>query len=104
MRGSRHTDRSVDWTDVHGGDQRGESAASSPRGVPSMSGVDLTLGRGLATCCGKPVGCTMTHDGCAYLRHPWKRAMVYGDTSAPCQSEAIQRGRRVQCVLLHGHE
>lgn len=27
-------------------------------------------------CCGKPVGCTMTHEGCVYLSHPWKRANV----------------------------
>lgn len=35
-------------------------------------------------CCGKPVGCTMTHDGCCYLRHPWKRANVFHEPDAPC--------------------
>jgi hypothetical protein len=29
------------------------------------------------TCCSKPVGCSMTHEGCAYLQHPWKREHVW---------------------------
>ena len=24
-------------------------------------------------CCGKPQGCTNMNDGCAYLKHPYKR-------------------------------
>lgn len=37
-------------------------------------------------CCGKPVGCTSQAEGCAYLHHPWKRAIVFGDTSVRCQA------------------
>jgi hypothetical protein len=31
------------------------------------------------SCCGKPQGCTMTHDGCLYLRHPWKRSALFNE-------------------------
>jgi len=56
------------------------------------------------TCCGKPRGCDMTHDGCLYLHHPWKRAIVFGDTTVQCQAMGLELdGRRTQCVLLHGH-
>jgi hypothetical protein len=51
-------------------------------------------------CCGKPRGCTMTHEGCVYLKHPWKRAMLFNDTTVRCQATA-QSG---QCTLNHGHE
>lgn len=71
-----------------------------------MSG-ELRFGRVLpegSRCCGKPRGCGMTHDGCLYLRHPWKRAMLIDDRSAPCQAEAVIDGAAVPCVRLHGHE
>ena len=51
------------------------------------------------SCCGKPRGCTMMHEGCAYLRHPWKRAMVLNDPTAPCQMETVE----LRCSLTHGH-
>lgn len=31
-----------------------------------------------APCCTKPVGCTMTHEGCLFRNHRWKRK-VLGD-------------------------
>lgn len=57
-------------------------------------------------CCGKPRGCTMTHDGCAYLRHPWKRAMVFCDTTVRCQARGTdpETGEDFQCPLLNGHD
>lgn len=47
------------------------------------------FGRGLpggGACCQKPVGCTMTHEGCLFLSHPWKRSVVFGDSDAPCMA------------------
>jgi hypothetical protein len=41
------------------------------------------------SCCGKPVGCTIKSDGCAYLHHPWKRAHVFGDPTVRCQAKSI---------------
>jgi hypothetical protein len=63
------------------------------------------LGRPLLpACCGKPVGCTMT-DGCAYLRHPWKRAVVLGDPTAPCpKGWQSADGIPVRCGLHNGHD
>ena len=56
-------------------------------------------------CCGKPVGCTITHDGCAHLRHPWKRAHVFGDVTVRCQARSLDdSGTVVQCGLFHGHD
>lgn len=58
------------------------------------------------SCCGKPQGCTMTHDGCLYLRHPWKRANVFGDETVRCQAVRVNPETNVQeqCELNHGHE
>jgi hypothetical protein len=58
------------------------------------------------SCCGKPRGCTMTHEGCAYLSHPWKRAMVFGDTTVQCQATGVdpESGEQTQCSLLNGHD
>lgn len=56
-------------------------------------------------CCGKPRGCDMTHDGCAYLRHPWKRAMVFNEPDAPCVMEWADAvsWEPQECSLLNGH-
>lgn len=48
---------------------------------------DPKLNHAGARCCGKPVGCTMKDKGCAYLRHPWKRAYVFGDAQARAELE-----------------
>lgn len=65
-------------------------------------------------CCGKPVGCSMTHDGCCFLRHPWKRANVFHEEGAPCTAtsyspdrDGVVRGgpdTQKRCVLPAGHE
>jgi hypothetical protein len=54
-------------------------------------------------CCGKPRGCTMTHEGCAYLQHPWKRAMLFNDTTARCQMMSMSENGDMQCRLPHLH-
>jgi hypothetical protein len=66
----------------------------------------LVLGNPKAgsACCGKPRGCTMTHDGCSYLRHPWKRAVVYGDETVRCQAAGVLDGVPVQCALMNRHD
>ncbi len=38
-------------------------------------------GHSKATCCGKPVGCSMKA-GCLLLAHPWKRKYLLQDVSA----------------------
>lgn len=61
-------------------------------------------------CCGKPRGCSRTDAGCAHLRHPWKRAVLSGETSVRCQATCVrshpETGEAVnmQCVLRNGHE
>lgn len=51
-------------------------------------------------CCGQPQGCGMTHDGCAYLRHPWKRAMALHELVCwLCGSEvATARALCTECL------
>jgi hypothetical protein len=51
----------------------------------------------------------MTHNGCQFLMDPWKRAMIFKDTTVQCQGCGVMEhpatGRPVntQCVLLNGH-
>lgn len=56
-------------------------------------------------CCGKPRGCTMRHEGCAYRNHPWKRAVLDNDPTVRCQKTWLPPGSQefAQCVLLNGH-
>lgn len=62
------------------------------------------------SCCGKPVGCTIKSEGCAYLHHPWKRAHVFGDPTVRCQATCLRPHPDsgvvvgMQCSLKHGHE
>jgi hypothetical protein len=72
---------------------------------------DFAFGNG-KKCCDKPVGCTMTHPGCKWLKHPWKRAMVFGDETVPCQAKSYppdpdgdgQQTKEMHCVLpADGH-
>ena len=55
-----------------------------------MSNDTVQFGRvtRIGACCNKPVGCTMCPPGCLWKRHPWKRANVFGDTTAPCQAKS----------------
>jgi len=32
-------------------------------------------------CCGKPIGCSVRDEGCAYLNHPWKRTVLLTQTA-----------------------
>lgn len=59
-----------------------------------------------ADCCGKPVGCTNANANCLYLRHPWKRALLFGDTDVRCQCKALSDTPSVwrQCGLKNKHE
>ena len=59
-----------------------------------------------ARCCGKPRGCRMTHGGCLFLRHPWKRAMLFDDRTVRCQAMGVDpaTGCATQCDQMHGHE
>jgi hypothetical protein len=42
-------------------------------------GFSFSMGPGgNQLCCGKPVGCTMTHPECSFLRHRWKLANISG--------------------------
>lgn len=55
-------------------------------------------------CCNKPVGCSMTHEGCLFLSHPWKRAHVLGDSAVRCQARSkLPSGDELQCDQGHGH-
>ena len=51
-------------------------------------------------CCNKPFGCTRRDGGCLFPQHPWKRAMLDGDTSVRCQASSIDG----QCILKSGHD
>ena len=55
---------------------------------------DFQFGNG-GSCCGKPVGCNMTHEGCVWLRHPWKQEHVFGQEV----SEERQRAWRERDYL-----
>lgn len=64
------------------------------------------LGRSqLTTCCGKPVGCTMTKEqGCRFPDHHWKRARN-GDPNVRCQKTWLTPDDRPQrCALNNGHD
>jgi hypothetical protein len=69
---------------------------------------DFQFGNG-KVCCNKPVGCTMTHAGCKWLKHPWKRANVFGDGTVQCQATSYPpdpgtgQPRRMNCVLPASH-
>lgn len=54
-------------------------------------------------CCAKPVGCTVTARGCMYLRHPWKRAVVFHDQTVPCQKTSYPDLVFMRCTLLNDH-
>lgn len=68
--------------------------SSMSRTERSPEPTDLRFGRENKTtggsCCGKPVGCTMTHESCLYLRHPWKRQMVFGEMTGRCMASSVQ--------------
>jgi hypothetical protein len=43
------------------------------------AGFSMSMGPGgNQWCCGKPVGCTMTHDRCSFLNHRWKLDTIDG--------------------------
>lgn len=42
-------------------------------------------------CCGKPSGCSMQHDSCLYLKHPWKRALRGEITNAERDDLLLRR-------------
>lgn len=56
-------------------------------------------------CCGKPFGCTnVDKNTCSFPRHPWKRAVVLGDTTIPCPAIGIKNGKEIHCSLMANHE
>lgn len=57
------------------------------RFMDAVRNASMPVGSG---CCGKPVGCSMTHKGCLYLRHPYKRSMIYKDPTVRCQKSCYR--------------
>lgn len=45
------------------------------------------------TCCSKPVGCTLPPEGCAYTRHPARRAFLDTRIAAHDRGEHTQPDR-----------